>query len=198
LVRHPTLEGPSAVVFEPQLAAATAAPNPYAPTRSAEPQRYSWQSPTRPKCAQEPAGPEPQATTVITFSGSVGVFPPLPEEDPSAPRAAEAADTWGSGEPVQPEKHAGSPDLVVAALRPAFRHCFSRWLDENADAQGSVRFGLELGCTGGVAAISADVQGVDEPTLECLFKVVAPAQFEPPASGHATLQVPVFFKNAER
>jgi hypothetical protein len=42
------------------------------------------------------------------------------------------------------------------------------------------------------------VQGVDEPTLECLFTVVAPAQFEPPASGHATIQVPVVFKNAAR
>jgi len=49
-----------------------------------------------------------------------------------------------------------------------------------------------------VQAISADVQGVDEPTLECLFTVVGPAQFVPPAGGHATLQVPVVFKNAAR
>jgi hypothetical protein len=191
-------EGPSAIVFEPQLAAATGTPNPYAPVRSAEPAQYSWQSPSHAKCAQGSVASGPELDAVLTFSGSVGVFPPLPEEDPSAATkpGQPALDTWGSGEAPPPDKRVGSADTVVAALRPAFRHCFSRWLESNAEARGSVRFSLELGCTGEVQAISADVEGVDEPTLECLFSVVAPAQFEPPAGGHATLRVPVVFKNA--
>jgi hypothetical protein len=189
-------EGPSAIVFEPQLAAATGTPNPYAPIRSAEPAHYSWQSPSHAKCPQASLASGSDRGTVLTFSGSVGVFPPLPEEDPSAARPAEPAlDTWGSGD-APTEKRLGSADSVVVGLRPAFRQCFSRWLDSNADARGSVHFSLELGCTGEVQAISADVQGVDEPTLECLFRVVAPAQFEPPAGGHATLRIPVVFKNA--
>jgi hypothetical protein len=147
-------------------------------------------------CAPEPSEKPPEVPVVLSFSGSVGVFPPLPDEMTEAPNAKSSAiSTWGSGEPA-PEVR--SPDLVVAALRPAFRRCFSRWLDAKADAEGSVRLALELGCGGEVQAISADVQGVDEPTLECLFTVIGPAQFGPPASGHATLQVPVVFKNAAR
>ncbi len=84
-------------------------------------------------------------------------------------------------------------------MRPRFRQCFSHWIDEKADAEGSVRFALELGCAGNVQAITADdVRGVDEPTLACLFTVVGPAQFDPPANGHATIQVPVVFKSAAR
>ena len=61
-----------------------------------------------------------------------------------------------------------------------------------------MRLALELGCAGNVQAISADVHGVDEPTLACLFTVVGPAQFDPPANGHATIEVPVVFKHAAR
>ena len=200
-IRHPEPDGPADIDFEPQpvLAAAAQAPNPSAPTRSSNRPHYSWQSPTPSQpCLSDPVASEPEVSTVLTFSGSVGIFPPLPEEDPATPPVLrEPADTWGSGEHPKPER-AATPDLVVASLRPGFRHCFSRWLDDKADAQGSVRFALELGCAGDVRTISADSQGVDEPTLECLFAVVAPAQFGPPANGHATIQVPVVFKNAER
>jgi hypothetical protein len=61
-----------------------------------------------------------------------------------------------------------------------------------------VRFALELGCAGEVQTIAAEVKGVDESTVACLFNIVGPAQFEPPAGGHARLQVPVVFKNAAR
>ncbi|HEY3252662.1 MAG TPA: hypothetical protein VGJ91_01900 [Polyangiaceae bacterium] len=195
--RKPTPVGPEAIEFEPQAPAPVRAHNPYAPTRSANLPQYSWRSATERRCQSEPSAKQPDAPIVLKFSGSVGVFPPIPEEVIDEQQATpEALDTWGSGEPAPSERR--SPDLVVAGLRPAFRRCFSRWLDSKADAEGSVRFALELGCAGDVQAISADVQGVDESTLECLFTVVAPAQFGPPANGHATLQVPVVFKNASR
>jgi len=57
---------------------------------------------------------------------------------------------------------------------------------------------LELGCAGDVQAISAENQGVDQSTLSCLFSAVAPARFAPPVGGHATVPVPVVFKNAAR
>ena len=138
---------------------------------------------------------------VLAFEGSVGVFQLLADSELDAlesPRGAVAQDTWGGGEQAEAAPRVGSPDFVVAALRPRFRRCFSHWLDTQADAEGSVRFALELGCAGDVQAISADVHGVDEPTLECLFTVVGAAQFGPPASGRATIQVPVVFKNASR
>lgn len=178
----------------PPKAARTASP--YAPTRTGNSPRYSWQSAMPKACVPEPSAKQPDVPIVLSFSGSVGVFPPLPDEATEPPPAKSSElSTWGSGAPA-PEVR--SPDLVVAALRPAFRRCFSRWLDAKADAEGSVRLALEVGCGGEVQAISADVQGVDEPTLECLFTAIGPAQFGPPASGHATLQVPVVFKNAAR
>ena len=188
-VPSPTLD------YSPQAQVAEAPPvTPYAPKRAADGPRYSWQRATPAECAAN--APKP---AVLTFSGSVGVFPLLSDaEMDRAIAAAEAREALGD-EPAAEGKRSSSPDLVVAAMRPRFRKCFSRWLDAKADAEGSVRFALELGCAGNVQAITADdVRGVDEPTLACLFTVVGPAQFDPPANGHATIQVPVVFKSAAR
>jgi hypothetical protein len=145
------------------------------------------------KCAKD-AQP-----AVLTFSGSVGVFPLLSDEELERAQAAlEARAAAPSASGPDAEERGSGPDLVVALLRPRFRQCFSHWLDANVDAEGSVRFALDLGCTGNVQAITADVHGVDEPTLACLFTVVGSARFDPPANGHATVQVPVIFKNTRR
>ena len=194
-------DGPQAMVFEPA-PVDTSAPNPYAPKRSATGPEYSWQSATPSKCGTDPL-PAAAPSTVLTFNGPIGVFPVLTNDEASslqAQLADEAPDTWGTGAhpELEAEHRASNPELVVAGLRPRFRQCFSHWLDAKADAQGSVRFALELGCAGDVQSISAAVQGVDEPTLQCLFAVVAPAQFDPPPAGHASIQVPVVFKNAAR
>lgn len=199
------LNGPQAVVFDAPVAARPRAANPYAPKRSALGPEYSWQSANPSRCGTD----QPQATaapaTRITFQGPIGVFPALTDDEASALQAElarEAPDTWGTGQPdaaeAVAEHRASNPELVVAGLRPRFRQCFSHWLEATANAQGSVHFALELGCAGDVQSISAAVQGVDEPTVECLFAVVALAQFDPPPAGHASIQVPVVFKNAAR
>ncbi|MET0791232.1 MAG: hypothetical protein ABW061_06890 [Polyangiaceae bacterium] len=195
-VRYTASEGPQVIEFEapPAEPNETLAPNPYAPKHDSDGPHYSWQSATPVKCA-----PDAEKPAVLTFSGSVGVFPLLSDEElERAQLAADAPPPSGKEEPSEVDKRASSPDLVVAALRPRFRQCFSRWLDAKADAEGSVRLALELGCAGNVQAINAEVRGVDEPTLACLFTVVGPAQFGPPVAGHATIQVPVVFKNAAR
>ncbi|HYQ44654.1 MAG TPA: hypothetical protein VER11_21870 [Polyangiaceae bacterium] len=199
----PISSGPQAIEFESAPPEITRAPGPYAPTRAANSPRYSWQSATQTSCDAQPiAKPmdDTPAPVVLTFSGPVGVFPLLPNEVLEGEPVRASAPLEAERNPVAPATPAPahSPDFVVAALRPAFRRCFSHWLDSRADAEGSVRLALEVGCAGEVQAISADVQGVDEPTLECLFAVVGSAQFGPPANGHATLQVPVVFKNASR
>jgi hypothetical protein len=89
-----------------------------------------------------------------------------------------------------------SPEQVVAGVRPAFHLCFSRWVADELDAEGSARFALELDCAGDVEAISAENQGVEESTLGCLFSALGSAHFAPPVAGHATVVVPVMFKNA--
>ncbi|MEI9950132.1 MAG: hypothetical protein WDO74_14450 [Pseudomonadota bacterium] len=156
--------------------------NPYAPIRSRNAAMYSWQSEKRAQCIPESLAQRADLE---------------PRSEPGAARAMLAAFPERTSDPGG-KTQAPSPDLVVAGLRHALHHCFSRWLDARVDAQGSVRFALELGCAGEVEAISAENQGVDESTLTCLFSAVAPARFAPPAGGHATVLVPVVFKNAAR
>ncbi|MET0794033.1 MAG: hypothetical protein ABW061_21105 [Polyangiaceae bacterium] len=157
--------------------------SPYAPIRTANQAVYSWHSEKRVDCsprAEEPLGDHP-----LEQRGARAVLAALPE------RASE--------ESTDPPAWSGpSAERVVAGLRPVLHHCFSRWLADEADAQGSVRFALELGCDGDVAAISANVKGVDESTLTCLFSAVAQARFAPPTAGHATVNVPVVFRHAAR
>lgn len=152
--------------------------NPYAPIRSQNAEHYFWQTDQRTACDSEVGAhaAEHEANAARALLAAL-------------PDRASVADLRGQ---------TANPDRVVAALRPALRRCFSRWLDARSDAEGSVRFALELGCGGEVAAISAENKGVDEATLECLFSVVAPARFAPPAGGHASVLVPVVFKNAVR
>lgn len=194
-VRYTASEGPQQIEFEPRPVAAAepVAGSPYTPKREADGPHYSWQSASPVKCASN------ATPAVLTFSGSVGVFPLLSDEElEQAQAAADARVAQANAEQPEADKHTFSPDLVVAALRPRFRQCFSHWLDVGADGEGSVRFALELGCAGNVQAISADARGVDPPTVACLFGVVGSAQFDPPANGHATIQVPVVFKNTVR
>jgi hypothetical protein len=154
--------------------------NPYAPTRSANPAVYFWQTDTRTECKPEVQASEPDAERPLEARASRDLLAVIPERAPGAARGADPA----------------RPDLVVAGLRPRLHHCFSRWLDDQLDAQGSVRFSLQLGCAGEVEAISAENRGVDESTLTCLFSALGPARFAPPAAGHAIVLVPVVLKNA--
>lgn len=156
--------------------------NPYAPIRTRKADVYSWQSEKRAVCTQEPPAATSGVERPLEASAAPGLLAALPE------RKSDAA---SNAQPV-------NPDLVLATLRPALHHCFSRWLDDQVDAQGSVRFKLELGCGGEVEAISAENQGVDARALECLFSAVAPARFAPPVGGHAVVLMPVVFKNAAR
>jgi hypothetical protein len=156
--------------------------NPYAPVRSLNPALYSWQSEKRAECTPETLAQHPEAERLSEPNAARGMLAAFPERTSEPASKAQLV----------------SPDVVVAGLRLALHHCFSRWLDDQADAQGSVRLALELGCAGEVEAISAENQGIDQSTLACLFSAVAPARFAPPAGGHATVRVPIVFKNAAR
>jgi hypothetical protein len=179
--------------------ASASAQNPYLPTRIAPLHQYAWQNPKHPPCSRSQALVDRNDTYTtqvkLSFFGSVAAFPLLADEDsgivPPKPEA-DGAPTETAGASRR------DPDFVVASLRPRLRSCFSSLLERREQAEGSIRFALSLGCAGEVQTISAKTEGVDEPTIECLFAVVAPAMFDPPAGGHATIQVPVVFKNSAR
>jgi hypothetical protein len=173
--------------------------NPYAPTCITPLHQYAWQNPQRPPCNRSAALPvqeEIYTTQVrLSFFDSVAAFPLLTDDAPGIVPPKPEAD----GAPAEvPTAGRRDPDFVVASLRPRLRSCFSSLLERSERAEGSIRFALSVGCAGEVQTISAKAEGVDEPTIECLFAVVAPAMFDPPASGHATIQVPVVFKNSAR
>lgn len=178
---------------------ASRAQNPYAPTCITPLHQYAWQNPKQTPCSRSAALKEPApiytAEVKLSFFDSVAAFPLLTDDTggivPPTPQA--------DGAPAEsPGGSRRDPDFVVASLRPRLRSCFASLLERSEQAEGSIRFALSLGCGGEVQTISAKTEGVDEPTIACLFAVVAPAMFDPPASGHATIQVPVVFKNSAR
>jgi hypothetical protein len=172
------------VTFEAEAPSVASAKLPYAPTRTS-PTEYSWRRAPKTTCL---------APTHLRFDGSHGDFPLLPDDFTVAITPQETK----GGDDAAAAHGPRSADQVIASLRPRFRQCFSSWFDRGANAEGSVRFALELACNGDVEAVTAKSSGVDEPTVACLFGVVARAEFEPPSAGQALLQVPVVFKNTER
>ncbi|HTQ04112.1 MAG TPA: AgmX/PglI C-terminal domain-containing protein [Polyangiaceae bacterium] len=83
---------------------------------------------------------------------------------------------------------------VIAAMRPAFRACFQKGLDQNPDAQGSVRLAIKVGPGGEVANVQATPSGNLPPgVVDCVTARAKHAQFDPPEGGAAVVQVPVTF-----
>lgn len=175
------------------------AQNPYAPTCITPLHQYAWQNPKHPPCSRSSALAEPAQTYTaevkLSFFDSVASFPLLTGDEAGIVPPKPEAD----GAPAEsPSLGRRDPNFVVASLRPRLRSCFSSLLERSEQAEGSIRFALSLGCAGEVQTISAKTEGVDLPTIECLFAVVAPAMFDPPVGGRATIQVPVVFKNSAR
>jgi hypothetical protein len=83
---------------------------------------------------------------------------------------------------------------VVAAMRAAFRQCYQKGLDQNPDAQGSIKMSIKVGPGGEVTNVSATPSGNLPPgVVDCVTARARRAQFEPPEGGSAVVQVPVTF-----
>lgn len=83
---------------------------------------------------------------------------------------------------------------VVAAMRAAFRACYQRGLDQNPDAQGSIRLAIRVGPGGEVSNVTATPSGNLPPgVVDCVTARARRAQFDPPEGGSAVVQVPVTF-----
>jgi hypothetical protein len=83
---------------------------------------------------------------------------------------------------------------VVAGLRPRFRNCFNKGLQENPDAQGSVRLTIKIGPSGEVAGVApAPAGNLPAPVVACVVSATRNAQFDAPTGGSAIILVPVTF-----
>jgi hypothetical protein len=79
-------------------------------------------------------------------------------------------------------------------MRPAFRACFQKGLDQNPDAQGSIRLAIKVGPGGEVSSVSATPSGNLPPgVVDCVTNRAKRAQFDPPEGGASVVNVPVTF-----
>jgi hypothetical protein len=83
---------------------------------------------------------------------------------------------------------------VVAGMRAGFRACYMRGLNENPDAQGSIRLTIQVGPGGEVRGVTAVPSGtLPQSVVACVQARAKAAQFDPPEGGQAAIQVPVTF-----
>ncbi|MCA9597075.1 MAG: AgmX/PglI C-terminal domain-containing protein [Myxococcales bacterium] len=83
---------------------------------------------------------------------------------------------------------------VVAGMRAGFRACYNRGLQENPDAQGSIRLTIRVGPGGEVQGVSASAGGnLPGSVVSCVRSRASAAQFDPPEGGSAVINVPVTF-----
>jgi hypothetical protein len=83
---------------------------------------------------------------------------------------------------------------VVAGMRAGFRACYNRGLQENPDAQGSIRLTIRVGPGGEVQGVSAAPSGnLSGTVVSCVQARASAAQFSPPEGGSAVVVVPVTF-----
>jgi Vault protein inter-alpha-trypsin domain/von Willebrand factor type A domain len=83
---------------------------------------------------------------------------------------------------------------VAAGMRAGFRACYQRGLQENPDAQGSVRLTMRIGPSGEVVAVAPSPAGsLPSSVVACVVSRAQRAQFDAPEGGAATIVVPVTF-----
>jgi outer membrane biosynthesis protein TonB len=81
---------------------------------------------------------------------------------------------------------------VVAGMRPGFRNCYNRGLQENPDAQGNIKLSITVGAGGEVTNVTATPSGHLPPSvIACVTARARAAAFDPPDGGSAVVVVPV-------
>ena len=132
--------------------------------------------------------------------GTMARGPGLGDTTSSGPVTAGSAATvklpTGNASPAAPTIIGGElPDApgVVAGMSPGFRRCYNLGLrNEDPTMKGSVRFTVKVGPNGGVMSVSGASSGTITPgVVGCMRNRISSAQFAPPASGGATLVIPV-------
>lgn len=88
----------------------------------------------------------------------------------------------------------GNAASVVQRMRAGFRNCYQKGLNENPDAQGSIRLTILVGPGGEVSNVTAVPSGTLPPSVvSCVQARARAAQFDPPEGGSAAIVVPVTF-----
>ncbi|MDI1452147.1 tetratricopeptide repeat protein [Polyangium sp. 6x1] len=98
--------------------------------------------------------------------------------------------------PPSPSDPTTNAAQVVAGMAPGFRRCYKAALQQNIAYETAMRLTAKIGPGGEATSVrtSASVRDPDW-IIDCLFKTVASAKFNPPEGGGATLVIPVTFES---
>lgn len=90
-------------------------------------------------------------------------------------------------------------DRVIAGLRPQFKQCYQRALNENPDVEGRTVIVAKVSPNGNVtSAVGAETTGLPDTMVQCIANVVLKTTFEPPGGAGATLEIPVKYVAANK
>jgi TonB family protein len=100
---------------------------------------------------------------------------------------------------VQGSGAVSDADRVIAGLRGRFRQCYQTGLNQDPSMAGKVVVSARVGPNGEVQSANvASNSGLSPGVASCIAGVVQRAQFSPPTSGAATINIPVTFVQQAR
>src|SRR5690606_30755430 len=82
-------------------------------------------------------------------------------------------------------------DQAIAAMRSGFRRCFQKSLSQGSSPEGRTVLIISIDSGGAVENVHARSEKMDRATVSCLADEARRAQFNPPETDHAVLEVPV-------
>lgn len=82
-------------------------------------------------------------------------------------------------------------EQTVAAMRAGFRDCFRRAADSTNSGQALLT--ISVGASGAVEHVDAESRDMPPIVLDCLTQQAMSAQFNPPNTDHAIVNVPITF-----
>lgn len=130
-------------------------------------------------------GDDPAAEALATRLGLV-----LRVRDPRAPDRSPRCTPPSNG----PSNDIPDASQTVAGMAAAFRRCYNRALEDDAEVRGSIRVTAKIGAGGEVTHAHATSTGsLPRATVACVVDRVMGATFTPPARGGATVVIPLTF-----
>jgi hypothetical protein len=129
--------------------------------------------------------------SALLWGCAAAPLPPPPEVHsavvPAPSARAEAEDEDAVGPPLR------DAERVIARLRPRFRLCYERGLQERREMAGDMLLVTRVRSDGSVRSARAEnVKGLTPRVAECIAGQMRGASFTPPGAA-STIKVPVHF-----
>jgi len=137
-----------------------------------------------------------QQEALAVVNGQLTTVRIVPQPQPCATAGDAGAPSSKKGEVQVGGSKATNPvadaDRVLAGLRPHFRNCYSKGLENNPSASGAVKLEIRVGPNGEVSNVeSKDVVGLPSDVVTCMKGYAKRAMFTAPGGSGSTVTVPL-------